>query len=136
MNKETILKIADVIALPIAILAVVMYFLDIPWLFKTTSYLAIHALVLAIALWALSVRWPKKMKLIGLAVLTVVALYVLLSDGLSNWVTWADLIPEKLGGGSGWFWRVIDFLDVTFGLCLLPAILGYLGYKRYQRLNK
>ena len=112
-----------------------MYFLDIPWLLKTTSYLVIHTIVLAVALWALSARWPLKMKLIGLAVLVVAALYVLFSNGLSSWVTWADLIPDKLGGGSGWFWRIVDFLDVTFGLCLLPAILGYLGYKRYQKLN-
>ena len=136
MNNEILARIADVIALPLAGVAIVMQVIELPWLFKSTSYLAIHATVLAVAIYALMARWPKKMKLIGLMVLAAVVVFILINDGLSNWVTFIDLIPEKLGGGSGTLWRIVDLLDVAMGLCLLPAIIVFLVYKRYIILNK
>lgn len=69
-------------------------------------------------------------------VLAAVVVFILINDGLSNWVTFIDLIPEKLGGGSGTLWRIVDLLDVAMGLCLLPAIIVFLVYKRYIILNK
>lgn len=135
MNNEILARIADVIALPLAGVAIVMQVIELPWLFKSTSYLAIHATVLAVAIYALMARWPKKMKLIGLMVLAAVVVFILINDGLSNWVTFIDLIPEKLGGGSGTFWRIVDLLDVAMGLCLLPAIITHFIYKKIKKHN-
>lgn len=135
MNNEILARIADVIALPMAVVAIVMQVIDLPWFFKSTSYLAIHATVLAVAIIALMARWPKKMKLISLTVLAVVVVGILINDGLSNWVTFTDLIPGKLGGGSGIFWRIVDLLDISMGLCLIPAIITHLIYKKINKQN-